>query len=70
MTTLPITAGSACRPTPQSTVEAIMHTVRERGLGALDELATLERLGRCDDAARSQINKRIARLIEQKGSLR
>jgi hypothetical protein len=44
--------------TPQATVEAIMVAVRERGLAAL----------RCDQAARAQINRRIARLIEHKGS--
>src|SRR5262249_17532095 len=36
------------RPTPQATIEAIMHSVRERGLGALREPATIERLSRCD----------------------
>ena len=52
--------------TPQTTVEAIMYCVRERGLGALNEAANLERLSRCDPAARTQINKRIATLIEKK----
>jgi len=55
------------RPTPQSTIEAILYCVRERGLAALKEPANLERLARCDDAARAQINDRIAR--SQKGSL-
>src|SRR5262249_8240329 len=31
------------RPTPQATIEAIMHLVRERGLGSLKEPATIER---------------------------
>jgi hypothetical protein len=51
------------RPTPQVAIEAIMYAVRERGLGALSESANIERLTRCDDAARAQINERIARLI-------
>ena len=51
-------------PTPQSVVEAIMHSVRTRGIGALDEPETLERLTRCDAAALKQINKRIDALVE------
>ena len=54
--------------TPQTTVEAIMVAVRERGLAALKDAANVERLARCDQAARAQINRRIARLIEHKGS--
>jgi hypothetical protein len=54
--------------TPQTTVEAITVAVRERGLAALEEAANVERLARCDQAARAQINQRIARLIEHKGS--
>jgi hypothetical protein len=56
------------RATPQTTVEAIMLAVRERGLAALKDAANVERLARCDQAARAQINRRIARLIEHKGS--
>jgi hypothetical protein len=51
--------------TPQTIVEAIMLAVRERGLAALEEPANLERLVRCDQAARQQINERITRLYEQ-----
>jgi hypothetical protein len=51
--------------TPQTTVEAIMVSVRERGLAALEEAATVERLVRCDQVARRQINERITRLYEQ-----
>jgi hypothetical protein len=51
------------RPTPRSTVEAVMYAVRDRGLGALDEPATKERLGRCDAPARAEINQRIEALI-------
>jgi hypothetical protein len=47
----------------QATVEAIMHSVKTRGLSALDEPATLERLSRCDRPARAQINDRIAKLL-------
>ena len=56
--------------TPQATVEAIMFAVRERGLAALKDAANVERLVRCDQAARAQINRRIARLIEHKGPWR
>jgi hypothetical protein len=45
-----------------------MVAVRERGLAALKDAANVERLARCDQAARAQINQRIAQLIEQKGS--
>jgi hypothetical protein len=51
------------KPTPQTVIEAVLHSVRERGLPALEEPHTLARLARCDQAARNQINKRIAALI-------
>ena len=41
------------RATPQTTVEAIMVAVRERGLAALKEAANVERLVRCDQVARA-----------------
>jgi hypothetical protein len=50
------------RLTAQVTIEAIMLTVRERGLAALKEPANIERLMRCDAAAKAQINERIERL--------
>jgi hypothetical protein len=53
------------RPTPQATIEAIMHSVRERGLGALKEPANIERLVRCDQAAKEQIDWRIAKLVAE-----
>lgn len=56
------------RPTPQVTIEAVLYCVRECGLAALKEPANLERLSRCDEAARAQINDRIAKL--EKGSRR
>jgi hypothetical protein len=46
-------------PTPQSTVDAVVHCVRERGVGAL------KRLSRCDAAAKDQINRRIDALLER-----
>jgi hypothetical protein len=53
------------RPTPQATIEAIMHSVRERGLGALKEPANIERLVRCDRASKEQIDRRIAKLVAE-----
>jgi hypothetical protein len=52
-------------PTPQSTIEAIMVAVRARGIAALKEPATIERLRRCDDGARGEINRRIAALADK-----
>lgn len=54
------------RPTPQTTVDAVVHCVRTRGVAALKEPANIERLSRCDAAARAQINQRIAKLITGK----
>ena len=51
--------------TPQSTIEAIIYCVRERGLDALEELANKERLARCDRAARDEINRRTAVMLEK-----
>jgi hypothetical protein len=56
----------ATRPTPRSTIEAIMLTVRGRGPRALHEPANIERLGRCDDAAIAEIDTRIKKLVEAK----
>jgi hypothetical protein len=53
-------------PTPQATIEAILHCVRERGLAALNEPATVERLARCDAAAKAILDKRIAKLMRTK----
>jgi hypothetical protein len=49
------------RPTPRSTTEAIMWTVRKRGPQALHEQANIERLSRCDDAAIAEIDALIAK---------
>jgi len=50
------------RPPPETTIKAIMYCVRERGLAALKEPANIERLSRCDAAARAQLDQRIAKL--------
>jgi hypothetical protein len=50
------------RPTPQITIEAVIHSVRERCVAALDEPANIERLRRCDVRALTLINQRIAKL--------
>jgi hypothetical protein len=48
-------------PTPQVTVEAIVYCVKTRSLAALCEPANLERLSRCDKAAKQQIIQRISK---------
>jgi hypothetical protein len=48
--------------TPQATIEAVVYVVRTRGTAALTEPATIERLQRCDDRAKAEINRRIAAL--------
>jgi hypothetical protein len=50
------------RPTPRTTIEAIMWCIRERGPQALHEPANIERLSRCDESAISEIDRRIAKL--------
>lgn len=52
------------RPTPQTTIEAIMYCVRTGGAKALHEPANIERLSRCDDAALAQIDARLTKLKE------
>ncbi len=52
--------------TPQTTIEAIMYAVRERGAAALREPTNIERLTGCDQEARDEINNRIARLVAAK----
>jgi len=54
------------RPTPQTTIEAIVYVVRERGLAALREPATAERLERCDAQAKEEIERRIEGLKHAK----
>ena len=54
---------TAHRPTPQTTIDAIIYSVCERGLIALKEPANLNRLSHCDKAAKAEINKRIEGLL-------
>lgn len=54
--------------TPQSTIDAVVYCVHERGLDALNEPANLDRLSRCDQAARNQINQRIEKLLSKSGA--
>jgi hypothetical protein len=53
-------------PTPQATIDAILHCVRERGPSALREPANVERLSRCDEAAKATIDHRIAKFTSEK----
>ena len=55
------------RKTPQTTIEAVIHSVRERGVAALKEPANIARLLECDDDSRIEINERIARLLAANG---
>jgi hypothetical protein len=41
------------RPTPEATIEAVWHCIRERGVAALTEPANTARLGIFDNAARA-----------------
>jgi hypothetical protein len=49
------------RPTPEVTIEAILLSVRERGVAALKEPKNIERLRRCDAAALAQIDARLGK---------
>jgi hypothetical protein len=44
------------RPTPNVTIEAVRQAVRDRGVSALDEKQTRERLQQCDPAAIAEID--------------
>ena len=48
--------------TPAVTVEAIMQSVRERGVAALSDSDNLKRLSCCSTAAKAEINRRISAL--------
>jgi hypothetical protein len=50
------------RPTPSVVIEAIWLCVRERGIAALAQPANQERLTRCDDKARAELERRIEKL--------
>ena len=43
-----------------------MHGIRERSVAALKEPANVDRLRRCDDTARAEINRRIAALMDKR----
>jgi hypothetical protein len=47
--------------TLKATIEAIMWCVRTRGVGALQEPANIERLSRCDEASKAEINRRCSK---------
>jgi hypothetical protein len=47
------------RPTPKAVIDAVVLCVRQRGIAALKEPANVERLSRCDEWARGEINKQI-----------
>jgi hypothetical protein len=49
---------------PESTVDAIVFAVKQRGTAALKEPATAERLSLCDQAAKQEVDRRVAKLIE------
>jgi hypothetical protein len=50
------------RPTAQTSIEAIMHSVRTRGIAGLKDPETLLRVKQCDENALKQIAERIAKL--------
>jgi hypothetical protein len=56
------------RPTPQTTIEAVMHAVRTEGLAALKHPDNLERLERCDARAKAEINARIDALLQARSA--
>jgi hypothetical protein len=47
------------RPTPEATIEAVKQAVRARGICALNEIQTQERLQRCDADARARLDRWI-----------
>ena len=53
------------RPTPQTTIEAVLYAVRRRSVPALKEANVLGLLKQCDPAARAQIDARITKLAEK-----
>jgi hypothetical protein len=50
------------RATPQSTIDAVVYALRERGIAALSESAIVKRLSLCDDQARAQIKQRAMKM--------
>ena len=53
------------RPTVKATIDAIMFAVCARGIAALKEPATAKRLEHCDEAAKAEIERRIANLRKE-----
>jgi hypothetical protein len=56
------------RPTPQSTIDAVLHCIHQHGLTALDEPKNIERLSHFTTDAKAQLNRRIEKLISEKGN--
>ena len=50
------------RATPQTVVDAVVWSVRENGIAALDSDNNKRRLGLCDERAIAEINRRITAL--------
>ena len=59
---IPYDAPVTKRGTPQSTVDALMWGLRDRGLSCIDDPGNLDRLRRCDVDAMEQISKRLLAL--------
>jgi hypothetical protein len=55
------------RPTPDATIDAIVHSVRTHGIEALKRPDNQERLRRCDARARAEIDKQTSIIIKNKG---
>jgi hypothetical protein len=55
-------------PAPRVTIEAVIESVRVRGLAALEEEKNIERLSRCNARAKPEIERRIQKL-EAKGRI-
>jgi hypothetical protein len=56
---------TANRPTPETSIDAIKVAVRDRGVAALNEPATRQRLQRCDAAARADIEQWLSRFKQR-----
>jgi hypothetical protein len=53
--------------TPQSSIDAVLCCVHQRGIAALDEPKNIERLSRFSTDAKAQLNSRIEKLFSKKG---
>jgi hypothetical protein len=54
--------------TPQSTIDAILYCVRERGLVALREPANIDRISRLSSDERARLDARIEKVISDKSN--